>query len=276
MEPAASTDVLSLAESRKLLQYVWSGVLLPTDLDNFNRRIGRKGDDHRLDEMIRDLLVTYQRIKSHCGLFKDTTYPNIINLASLIYDYSQTAGGEEDDSYYANILSAGKLLYEEKQKAKPDQKVIDEQSGIMKDLIDAQIEAIEKLRTEAQRVTTSLSDFETECKGDELELKGKIAPIDNQLNGEGGKVKQLQDDIAAKKKQIQADEEERQQGKSTILLPLQAPGVIQRNRIVVKLTDRRHHHCHHDVDLHLDLSGRYYRCRSHDGHLFRQGNQDGQ
>ena len=36
-------------------------------------------------------------------MFKDTTYPGIVSIASEVYNYAQNAGGSSQDSYYGKI-----------------------------------------------------------------------------------------------------------------------------------------------------------------------------
>ncbi|APA12272.1 hypothetical protein sscle_09g070420 [Sclerotinia sclerotiorum 1980 UF-70] len=203
--------VLDHAGISALLRFVWSGVLLSTTKDEYLARTGVASShyDH-VKKYIDPLLSTYAPCKTHCMNFKNTTYPSIVALSHSVKEYAETAGGKEDGSYYANIIAAWKTLCDElkKPEAQRDNSTIDDARETVKELVDAQVAAIEALNQSAQKAVSDLRTFEEQCQADKLALDGQDKIITDALSGDSGDIVKLEAAIKANKAELSKDQDE--------------------------------------------------------------------
>ncbi|KFY66710.1 hypothetical protein V496_01939 [Pseudogymnoascus sp. VKM F-4515 (FW-2607)] len=191
-----------------LMKYIWTGVLLATNMDDFKARIGVTNLEASLVPMVQNLLDTYGQIATHCKYFKDTTYPSVVHLADDVYTYAQTAGGTADDSFYAAIISTYLQLVDELAKPLPDpQKVATLQTSI-KQLIANEVGQIEQLRTTATGVTSALRAFEGQTMQDQQALSISQTALTDKLTGEGGDIPRLTQTIKNELDELAADQAE--------------------------------------------------------------------
>ena len=157
------------------------------------------------------------QVKSHCTIFKDHTYKDIVELSSAVYSYAQDAGGTIQDSYYANILKAGKDLYTETAKpiASQNQATIDQSKALVAEIIAVQLEGINAIREKAQAIKAKLQEFETQCKADQIDLQSSKRALTTKLEGaegKGGTIATLEAKLTAKRKELKDSEYEYEQG----------------------------------------------------------------
>ncbi|CAD6445217.1 07b06209-cfd8-402b-a3dc-9f09734075db [Sclerotinia trifoliorum] len=203
--------VLDHAGISSLLRYVWSGVLLPTTKDEYLTRTGVASShyDH-VKKYIDPLLLAYAPCKTHCTNFKNTTYPSIVALSHSVKDFAGSAGGKEDGSYYAAIIAAGKTLSIELKKpvAQQDSSTIDDARETIKELIDAQLIAIDELKQIALTAVNNLHTFEEQCQADRISLNGQDKIITDALTGDSGDIVEIQAAITANKAELSKDQSE--------------------------------------------------------------------
>ena len=195
-----------------LLKYIWTGVLLATNMDDFKLRIGVTDFEDSLVPMVQTLLDTYGQISAHCKSFKDNTYPNIVHLADDVYTYAQTAGGTAEDSFYAAIISTYLQLVDELAKAHPDPQTVATLQTSIQEIIAMEVGQIDQLRTKAAGVTDELRAFEDQTKQDQQALSISQAALTDKLSGEGGEIRRLSQDIQNELSELAADEAEYEHG----------------------------------------------------------------
>ncbi|KAL1734518.1 hypothetical protein EV714DRAFT_202113 [Schizophyllum commune] len=195
-----------------LHKYVWGGVLLPTTESAYRSRLHVSNDVFaKLSGVIRPLVQTYATTKEHCQMFKDTTYPSIVSIASEVYNYAQNAGGSSQDSYYGKISFLPRWLQpyifqcirkladvtseEEKARLK---KTINE-------LVDMQVRNIDEIRTKSQAVVGDLHAFHDNTKKDMSALKERSDAVHTKLEAEVGSLQELDSKLREYRIELEAD-----------------------------------------------------------------------
>ncbi|KAI5887936.1 uncharacterized protein SCHCODRAFT_02639284 [Schizophyllum commune H4-8] len=180
--------MLQQADVVQLLKYVWGGVLLPSTESEYRSRLQISNDVFtKLSDVIKPLVQAYAVTKEHCKVFKDTTYPGIINIASDVYNYAQNAGGSSQDSYYAYIFQCIRKLdhvTSEEEKARLI-KTINE-------LVDMQVKNIDKICTKSQAVVADLRTFHDNTRKDQSILQERSTAVHNKLKAEVGSLDDLE------------------------------------------------------------------------------------
>ncbi|OBZ76547.1 Pesticidal crystal protein cry6Aa [Grifola frondosa] len=211
MEPkgllnADDTYVLQRQDIYSLMKYVWTGVLLPTTLEEYKTRLALSDYGYnKLSSDLSSLIDAYKITQGQCEEFKDKTYPSVVALADDTYDYAQNAGGEGADSYYGNIFKAIRELATQ---ADPQKQA--ELKANIDALVNAQVEAIGKLQQNAANVVESLKTFEENTKKSQDNLKTRQADVETKLTSANGEIKTLQAKIDTQVNQIREDDEEYQ------------------------------------------------------------------
>ncbi|KAI5892075.1 uncharacterized protein SCHCODRAFT_02732293 [Schizophyllum commune H4-8] len=185
--------ILQHDDIANLLKYVWSGVLLPVTEDAYTQRLQLSDDTAgKLSDVIKPLVAAYAVAQTNCQVFKDKTYPGIVDLSSDVYNYAQNAGGTVEDSYYVNIISWIKQLSQSTDK--------DEQEdlhGAIDAVIDQQLEAIQALQDRADAAVGELAKFEDQSEKDQDALTTRSNAVKDKATAEVGNL----DDLNAKLKE---------------------------------------------------------------------------
>ncbi|OBZ77114.1 Pesticidal crystal protein cry6Aa [Grifola frondosa] len=209
MEPkgllnADGTYVLRREDIYSLMKYVWTGVLLPTTMEDYKTRLALSDYGYnKLSSDLSSLIDAYKVTQGQCKEFKDTTYPSIVVLADGVYNYAQNAGGGEADSYYANIF---KFITDLAKETDP-QKQADLKKNI-NTLVDTQVAAIGTLQQNAANVVQSLKTFEENTKKSQDNLKTRHADVEAKLTSANGEITTLQAKIDTQVNEIRQDDEE--------------------------------------------------------------------
>ncbi|THV47438.1 hypothetical protein BGAL_0310g00010 [Botrytis galanthina] len=194
-----------------LLNYVWTGVLLATNKDDYMARTGITLDHYStLSKYIDPLLDVYKPCQAHCQDFKDNVYGNIVDLSHAVKDYAHTAGGTAGGSFYANIIKYGNLLYDELQKptAQQDQANVTNYRDAVTQLVDTEIDTITKLQGKAAKAKQDLMTFQQHCMEDQTALDAQNTLITTALTGDNGDLTQTQAQLISDKAELSADQDE--------------------------------------------------------------------
>ena len=204
-----------------LLRYIWTGVLLPQDLESFKIRVHlqEKDFDAKLQPGITKLLENYRTISKNCKQFKDVTYPSIVSLASDVKSYAQDVGGDIETSYYPVVLQLCTQLDEEQKKPHPDEQTIITLKDEINEIVNQQIKAIDDLLTKAETATQNLRDFEESCKQDKNDLSLTKSDLDEVLKGPGGEITTLENQINGLRQELIDDQKEYDHGMFTLYEP---------------------------------------------------------
>ncbi|KAL1733773.1 hypothetical protein EV714DRAFT_203972 [Schizophyllum commune] len=170
--------VLQHEDIANLLKYVWSGVLLPVTVPDYQDRLQLSTDTvDKLSDVIEPLLDAYGTAQKNCLKFKDETYPGIVDLSNDVFAYAQTAGGTIDDSYYDAL--------------------IDQQAG-----------EIERLQARATGAVADLKTFESLTQKDQSTLSTRSSAVHDKLVAELGSLKDLDAEMEKYHKEMSADMDE--------------------------------------------------------------------
>ncbi|KAL1682192.1 hypothetical protein EV122DRAFT_204044 [Schizophyllum commune] len=185
----------------KLLKYVWAGVLLPVTEDAYRSRLQISDDVfNKLSSVIKPLVQSYATTQVHCQVFKDTTYPGIISIASDVYSYAQNAGGSSDDSYYAAIFQSIRQLANDLPQ--------DEEAKLretIKELVDMEVKSIDKIYTKSQSAIEDLRAFEDDTKKDKSALTERSTAVNDKLQDEVGSLDDLERKLQQYRDELEAD-----------------------------------------------------------------------
>ena len=147
-------------------------------------------------------------MKDHTTQFRTVTYNNMVDVATQVQNYAETAGGESDDSYYGNMLKYARELkraLDDLKHGKGNQDAIDELRDDVQQFVSDLVTSIDSLTDKCGEVRTQLQAFEAECRNDQSALGGIRTKIDNLLKGDKGRIGQLREEIARKKTELDND-----------------------------------------------------------------------
>ncbi|KAL1682859.1 hypothetical protein EV122DRAFT_273844 [Schizophyllum commune] len=182
--------VLQHEDIANLLKYVWSGVLLPVTVPDYQDRLQLSTDTvDKLSDVIEPLLEAYGTAQKNCLKFKDETYPGIVDLSNDVFAYAQTAGGTIDDSYYAAILNWIRELNE-----CTDQ--------------GTQQELRQGGGNRATGAVADLKTFESLTQKDQNTLSTRSSAVHDKLVAELGSLKDLDAEMEKYHKEMSADMDE--------------------------------------------------------------------
>lgn len=100
------------------------------------------------------------QIKEDADAFHGKTWPDIVGLASQVYEYAQDAGRKTESSYYANMLDWVRQYHDELKKETPDQDTIKDLKDAITDITKKQIRSIDKLQGDSKQAKQNLMEFE--------------------------------------------------------------------------------------------------------------------
>lgn len=183
-----------------LFKYVQTGVLLPTDTAEYQRRLHLSDEMfQRFSSVVAPLVTAYDRAQLHCQRFKDIIYPGIVSLSSDVYDYASKAGGAR----YSMIL---RLVRELAEATSPMEEV--RVVGRLNRVVDVQITSINDLTTKAQACINNLRVFEGETMSDQSELRERNKDVDAMLSLEQGSVNAIRTQLNNLKNELKTVSEE--------------------------------------------------------------------
>ncbi|KAI5829522.1 hypothetical protein K523DRAFT_328688 [Schizophyllum commune Tattone D] len=182
-----------------LLKYLWSGALLPLTPADYQTRLDIS--DSAMSQyatVIGDLVD----VSAHCNTFKNTTYPDIVNIAADVYSYAQNAGGTVDDSLYASIFQ---LIgsFANTTNTTEDRNKITQQ---VDDLINVQVQAIAGIITKAETAVADLQSFETQCMQDQSDLQAKERAVHDAITAETSSLSDLTTKLQNDRQTLAADQ----------------------------------------------------------------------
>ncbi|KAI5829125.1 hypothetical protein K523DRAFT_320813 [Schizophyllum commune Tattone D] len=196
--------VLQQEDVFNLLKYVWAGVLLPVDADSYQKRLQISTDiASKLSDVIQPLVAAYAVCSGHCQTFKSATYPEIVSIASDVYDYAQGAGGSLHDSYYANIWQAIRSLATA---TSPTQQK--EYLDTINGLIDVQVGNIANITRKAEKAVTDLTVFKGQTAQDKTTLDTRQQAVTAALTSENGDLATLQKLLEDNKAELASEQAE--------------------------------------------------------------------
>ncbi|KAL5338600.1 hypothetical protein BJX70DRAFT_388493 [Aspergillus crustosus] len=170
-----------------VMRYVWQACLLPTTVDEYARTLVIPTDNlpEEITTELQDIVNVFRTIIETSSVFRDETWPSLIDVVGTVYNYAIRAGGTHSGSYYYNMLDWN----------------------------------IDKVQTAAKDIQTKLSEFKTACAVHESKLEPIIGSVQNKLgslDGEGGKIAETLWDNDAKK--VLLEQEMRQYDKDDFLI----------------------------------------------------------
>ncbi|KAL1682933.1 hypothetical protein EV122DRAFT_249096 [Schizophyllum commune] len=200
--------ILQHDDIANLLKYVWSGVLLPVTESAYTQRLQLSDDTAgKLSGVIKPLVAAYATTQANCQIFKDKTYPGIVDLSSDVYSYAQNAGGTVDDSYYVNIINWIKQLSKSTDKEEQE-----ELQGAINAVIDQQVKDIQALQDRADAAVAELQKFEDQSEKDQDALTTRSNVVKDQVTAEVGsldelnaKLKEYRDELTEDLKEYEHD-----------------------------------------------------------------------
>ncbi|KAL1716066.1 hypothetical protein EV715DRAFT_275379 [Schizophyllum commune] len=194
--------VLQQDDMYAVLQYVWAGVLLPTDPTAFQARLGISAETmQKMSAVLESLVSQYKTTQGHCQPFKDSTYPSIVNIASDVYSYAQNAGGTVEDSYYANIFQSVQTLATT---TDPTKQASLKQT--ITELINVQVQSIGGIQAKAQTVLNDVKAFQNLSMQDAKDLQSCHTAVNTALNTEIGNLADLKKNLADDRKVLKAEQ----------------------------------------------------------------------
>ncbi|KAL1733729.1 hypothetical protein EV714DRAFT_281494 [Schizophyllum commune] len=194
--------VLQQDDMYAVLQYVWAGVLLPTDPTAFQARLGISAETmQKMSAVLERLVSQYKTTQGHCQPFKDSTYPSIVNIASDVYSYAQNAGGTVEDSYYANIFQSVQTLATT---TDPTKQASLKQT--ITELINVQVQSIEGIQEKAQTVLDDVKAFQNLSMQDAKDLQSCHTAVNTALSTEIGNLADLKKNLADDRKVLKAEQ----------------------------------------------------------------------
>ncbi|KAJ6450133.1 hypothetical protein C8R47DRAFT_1171211 [Mycena vitilis] len=156
-------------EFSALLAYMWTGVGLKTDRDEYlGSKIGYY-EQLELGYALDPLLRAYGDIKNHCIVFRDGPFQTIGDLNGDICAYADKVG-YFGTGLYAGILANIRLLRAEKAKDPNSALASSLQTTITND-IDNLVNSIMRIKDSTDGIITLLDTFETQCATDALALQ---------------------------------------------------------------------------------------------------------
>jgi len=197
-------------EIAKLVDYLWTGILLDTKKIDYLRTIGIATLPDELNKPIDDLILQYIEIQGHCSTFKNVTFPLIVSIASQVHEYAILAGGKDDSSFYKIIIDAGEQLVALKKDPSKNEAAIKSLAQDIKDTVDYMVGYIAPLKKAAGDAKQALILFETICKTDQKNLESAQAPLRTRIEGIGGKggeLEMLQANLEEKRKELKDDQD---------------------------------------------------------------------
>ncbi|KAL1725363.1 hypothetical protein EV714DRAFT_287958 [Schizophyllum commune] len=186
-----------------LLKYLWSGALLPLTPADYQTRLDVS--DSAMSQyatVIGDLVDEYKTVSAHCNTFKNTTYPDIVNIAADVYSYAQNAGGTVDDSLYASIFQLISSFANPTNTTEDKNKITQQ----IDDLVNVQVQAIAGIITKAETAVTDLQNFETQCMQDQSDLQAKERAVHDAITAETGSLSDLTTKLQNDRQTLAADQ----------------------------------------------------------------------
>ncbi|GFF40821.1 hypothetical protein IFM46972_06341 [Aspergillus udagawae] len=203
----ADVFILSHPDIMNLMRYVWAGCYLPTEHDEYVRRMG-------IDESVKgdvtkeiDLMVkAYADIQKDNKNFRDKTWQGLVNLAGDIKNFAKKAGGTTKSSYYAAFLKAIKEWNDENKKPSPDKTKLDHQRNIVKVFTEDMIKRITQLQTSSEQARKDLDTFKNASTTHSSTLQTNEEEVKKLLDD--GEIKKLEGEIKSLQKELAAEHDE--------------------------------------------------------------------
>jgi archaellum component FlaC len=155
-----------------------------------------------------------RQIKKDNLVFRDRTWPSLVDLAGKIVNYAKTAGQDIDSSYYAQLLLAVKDFNVAKSKSPPDQKAMDEAKETIVGFTSELIGSITKLQEASAKAKGDLATFKNQTTNHSSTLKDNRDQVKKLLGGSKGEIARLEKDIKDLQKQLEDDQAEYDRGTS--------------------------------------------------------------
>ncbi len=184
--------VLSQTEWISIQKYVQDALALPLTQDQL-RPILNVDSSVPID-MFDDMLTAYKALNEHCSTWKNTTFPNIVDLANDIVHYNTKV-----PVYYGGLQ---KVV--DQYNASPSDELLKEITAIITNLAsDASARA-----TKAQGAADSIKAFADTTRIDQTTISNLYADYQKQYGSSSDEMKTLQDDIRAQKLIIESADAE--------------------------------------------------------------------
>ncbi|KAL1746617.1 hypothetical protein HDZ31DRAFT_33736 [Schizophyllum fasciatum] len=200
--------ILQHADAVNLLKYVWAAVLLPLSEADYRSRLQISNETAvKLSDVIKPLIDSYSTMQAHCQIFKDKTYPNIVSIASEVYDYAENAGGTANDSYYAHT-AASAYIFQCIKSLDSVTSQAEEQKLRQKihALVDMQLQHIDKIRDKCQTAVDDLRTFEEDTQKDLAALTERSDTVHNKLVAENGSLADMNKKLTDYRTELKNDE----------------------------------------------------------------------
>ncbi|KAL4861127.1 hypothetical protein BDV12DRAFT_180687 [Aspergillus spectabilis] len=196
-----------------IMRYVWHACLLPTTVADYAQALSIPEQDlpGEVDTEVTEIVGVFAGMKSSSSVFRDKTWPSMVDVVGTVYNYSIRAGGKDAGSYYYNMLDWVRQYARELEKDNPDQDTLSDLKDSIVGACKSQMTDIGTLQTSATDIQTKFSDFKTACATYENSLDSIITVIQNKLgtlDGKTGKIATTMADIKQKAKLLETETKE--------------------------------------------------------------------
>jgi len=126
--------------------------------------------------------ISKLQVKNKAIEFRDKTWQAVVNFASQIHDYSQTAGGSPDDSYYGNILQSITDYNLAKRKKPQDTAKMEESKSSIADFVQELLGYTSKLQEASKDLQDSLDHFDGDTYNHWASLNARLEDVKRRLD----------------------------------------------------------------------------------------------
>ncbi|KAJ5592210.1 hypothetical protein N7537_009114 [Penicillium hordei] len=194
--------ILSHPDIMNMMRYIWAGCDLPTDHDDYIRRMGI--DESVKGEVTKEvnlMVAAYSDVQKDNQNFRDNTWKGLVDLSGKIINYAKVAGGTVDSSYYVGFLQSIQDYHDT-----TEQKKKDDAREAIKEFTNDLIARITELQTLSVKARDDLETFKTATTKHSSTLQTNEEQVKKLLDDT--EIKRLEGEIKTLQKELDAEHDE--------------------------------------------------------------------